>query len=111
MHECCLWLFITLRLSTIVNEHDVAEGIRLVKEALLSNAVDPITGKIDMDLINIGKSSAARERMTELKKATKFILSSHLNAKLDFSTILAELSAQSSIVSFQLIFRRLMYMY
>lgn len=32
-------------------------------------AIDPLTGKIDMDLINIGKSSAYREYLSSVKDA------------------------------------------
>lgn len=57
------------RLSSIVETMDVAEANRLMNEAILSFAIDPLTGKIDMDLINIGKSSAYREYTNSVKDA------------------------------------------
>lgn len=72
------------------------EAIRLVREALLSYAVDPLTGRIDMDLIVTGKSSALRERQSELKRQVKALLSTR-PASLDFFTLQQEMAAQSSI--------------
>ena len=48
---------------------DVVEASRIMNEAILSFAIDPLTGKIDMDLINIGKSSAYREYVKTVKDA------------------------------------------
>lgn len=86
-----------MRLSATVESPDVSEAIRLVREAMLTNAIDPLTGKIDMDLINTGKSSALRERQAELKKHLRALLSARQAPQVDFSTLQAEMSAQSSI--------------
>lgn len=88
-----------MRLSLSVEPEDVKEAIRLVRDAMLSNAIDPLTGKIDMDLINTGKSSALRERQAELKRHIKALLASRQSPSLDFNTLQAEMSAQSSIVT------------
>jgi DNA replication licensing factor MCM4 len=98
---CCACVLIsspsTYRLSDEVALEDVQEAIRLVREAMLSNAVDPLTGKIDMDLINTGKSSALRERQADLKRQIKALLAARPSPSLDFGTLHAEMSAQSSI--------------
>lgn len=47
----------------------MVEANRIVNEAILAFAIDPLTGKIDMDLINIGKSSAYREYINSVKDA------------------------------------------
>lgn len=87
-------------LSEIVEASDVAEAIRLVREALLSYAIDPLTGKIDMDLINTGKSSALRERQADLKRQVKAMIMNKGLASIEFATLYAEMSSQSSIVNF-----------
>ena len=40
-----------MRLSNVVERRDVAEAVRLIKEAQQSAATDPMTGLIDLDLI------------------------------------------------------------
>lgn len=65
---------------------------------MLSNAIDPLTGRIDMDLINTGKSSAIRERQADLKRQLKALLSSRPMAAISFGALYAEITAQSSIV-------------
>jgi len=76
----------------------VNEAIRLVREALLSYAIDPLTGRIDMDLIATGKSSALRERQAELKRQVKSLIMQRNFHSIEFATILAEMNSQSSIV-------------
>lgn len=77
---------------------DVAEAMRLVREAMLSYAIDPLTGKIDMDLITTGKSSALRERQAELRRQIKAMVLDKGHTSIDLNTLLAEMNAQSSIV-------------
>lgn len=86
-----------MRLSQNVESEDVTEAIRLVREALLANAIDPLTGKIDMDLIATGKSSALRERQAELKRQVRAMLSARPSPTIDLHALHAEMSAQSSI--------------
>lgn len=87
------------RLSTIVESQDVAEALRLIRDAMLSYAIDPLTGRIDMDLVTTGKSSALRERQAELKRQVKSMVTNKGHPSIEFSTLLAEMNAQSSIVS------------
>lgn len=47
-----------MRLSAIVTLEDVEEGYRLMEVATYAAALDPLTGCIDMDLINTGRGSA-----------------------------------------------------
>ncbi|PJF16702.1 DNA helicase, partial [Paramicrosporidium saccamoebae] len=87
-----------MRLSRTVDPEDVTEAIRLIREAMLSYAIDPLTGKIDMDMITTGKSSALRERQAELKRQVKSMIQNKGHTSIEFNTLLAEMSAQSSIV-------------
>ena len=67
---------------------------------MLSFAIDPLTGKIDMDLISTGKSSALRERQSDLKRQVKAMILNKGHTSIEFGTLHAEIAAQSSIVSF-----------
>ena len=64
---------------------------------MLSYAMDPLTGKIDMDLITTGKSSAIRDRQADLKKHVKALISEKGLVKFDFATLAALITSQSSI--------------
>ena len=68
-----------MRLSAVVERRDVEEANRLVLTALQTAAVDPRTGRIDMDLVTTGisaygrmahetKRSAVRELVRQLEK-------------------------------------------
>lgn len=87
-----------MRLSPTVEERDVQQAISLIKSAILSYALDPLTGRIDMDLITTGKSSAARERTAELKKQVRSTLGSRSLAPVSVSALLREMNERSSIV-------------
>jgi DNA replication licensing factor MCM4 len=63
-----------VRLSQYVEKKDVVEAVRIVKESLLMYAIDPLTGKIDMDLVISGRSSAKRRMVDDLKKEILKIL-------------------------------------
>lgn len=75
-----------------MESQDVAEAIRLVREALLSYAIDPLTGKIDMNLINTGKSVAVRERIEEIKNAVKDLVGKK-SSPTEYQILLAELKS------------------
>lgn len=74
MRKCGTLNVLKFSLSNLVESQDVQEAIRLVREALLTYAIDPLTGKIDMDLINTGKSGALREKMEHIKSIIVDIL-------------------------------------
>ncbi|EPR79848.1 DNA replication licensing factor MCM4 component [Spraguea lophii 42_110] len=56
-----------IRFSPTIELQDVEEAVRLIKESLLHYAIDPITGKIDMDMIISGKSKSRRDRVDKIK--------------------------------------------
>jgi DNA replication licensing factor MCM4 len=47
-----------MRLSSLVQVEDVNEAIRLMQVATYKAALDPLTGRLDMDLINTGRGAA-----------------------------------------------------
>ena len=64
-----------MRFSHTVDIQDVKEAVRLIKESLLLYALDPRTGKVDIDMIITGKSAAdvkciddIRERILKIVK-------------------------------------------
>ncbi|KAG8228953.1 hypothetical protein J437_LFUL007704 [Ladona fulva] len=60
-----------VRLSDTVEVIDVEEAWRLHREALKQSATDPLSGKIDVNILTTGLSSAARQRRAEIAKVLK----------------------------------------
>lgn len=58
-----------MRLSTVVEVGDVNEAVRLIRSAIKDYATDPVTGKIDMDLVQTGQLAALRRMADELARA------------------------------------------
>ena len=63
-----------MRYSPTATRADALEAVRLMRVGTFSAATDPRTGRIDMDLINTGKGSEARERNQELHLAIQEML-------------------------------------
>jgi len=63
-----------IRLSPVVERADVEEALRLVRIATQQAATDPLTGRIDLDLLQTGHSAAWRQRVNELARAIWNIL-------------------------------------
>ena len=57
-----------MRFSTQVIPDDVYEAARLIREAAKSSATDPVTGLIDLDLINTGAGLHQRKLATDLRR-------------------------------------------
>lgn len=60
-----------MKLSQVVTEEDVQEAIDLMKIAIQQAATDPNTGKIDMDVIVTGKTSASRQKVQTIAEKIK----------------------------------------
>jgi DNA replication licensing factor MCM4 len=63
-----------LRFSEYVEKEDVEEAVSLIKVATQQAATDPVTGVIDMDLLQTGITSSSRARMSQLVDIIKTIL-------------------------------------
>ncbi|XP_073976882.1 disc proliferation abnormal [Rhodnius prolixus] len=63
-----------MRLSNVVEVVDVMEAKRLHREALKQSATDPLSGKIDVNILTTGLSRAARQKKQELVEAIKKII-------------------------------------
>lgn len=87
-----------MRFSSIVTREDAKESVRLLKVATQAAATDPRTGKIDMDMINTGRTTVDREMEENLYTAVKGIISQSRGNRLavrDISRELSEISDQS----------------
>ncbi|KAF3934914.1 hypothetical protein ABW19_dt0206345 [Dactylella cylindrospora] len=62
-----------MRLSNEVELKDVLEAVRLIRSAIKESATDPLTGRIDMDLIS-GVGVSERRRKGDLKSAILTIM-------------------------------------
>lgn len=83
------------------------EAIRIIDEAMKMSAMDPVTGLLDLDLLNSGHSSHERQAAGHLKQALTQVLLKMLrdtNSSERRDCILQRdlhrmLSEQSSVVS------------
>jgi DNA replication licensing factor MCM4 len=110
-----------MRFSETVDLEDVKEAGRLIREAIRESAVslpsalinmsevmltrffeprqtDPITGQIDLDLINTGAGVQQRRVAGDLKRAITQLIDGSGNRGLRWSEALKRLEEQSSIV-------------
>ena len=76
-----------MRFSKTVDKIDVMEAIRLIKESLLLYAVDPLTGKIDMNMVMTGNTKSKNMLINDLRKNIKDILNT--KKKILFHDLLA----------------------
>jgi len=63
-----------MELREQVTTADVAEAIRLLKEATYASMVDPETGLIDMEQLIVGVGAAKRKRTKEIESLVQEIL-------------------------------------
>uniref|UniRef100_A0A5S6QS04 DNA replication licensing factor MCM4 n=1 Tax=Trichuris muris TaxID=70415 RepID=A0A5S6QS04_TRIMR len=60
-----------IRLASTVEESDVEEAYSLYREALKQVATDPLTGKVDINILALGMSATTRRAAAELRQAIK----------------------------------------
>lgn len=63
-----------MRLSSKVEPRDVHEAQRLIKVATQQSAINPITGQIDMDLIQTGYTSGVRQKISVIAEMIKELI-------------------------------------
>ena len=81
-----------MRYSRIVSRSDVLEAVRLMKVATQAAATDPRTGRIDMDMIATGRTTAERELEESLGASLKELLVERRGNRLSVSEIRRQLS-------------------
>jgi DNA replication licensing factor MCM4 len=81
-----------MRYDTVVTRDDVREAVRLMKVATQTAATDPRTGRIDMDMITTGRSTAEREMEENLVASLKELLVERRGNRLGVGEIRRQLS-------------------
>lgn len=94
-----------MRFSSFVEESDVVEAYRLMREAIKASAMDPRTGKIDMSLLTTGTSSGSQKLREDMRRAVVGLLDGDGNVGkgargargIKWSELVRALGEQSSI--------------
>eukprot|EP01083_Nonionella_stella_P257437 881208_1 len=81
-----------MRYSRVVERTDVKEAVRLMKVATQAAATDPRTGRIDMDMITTGRSTANREMEEALNLSLKELLAERRGNRMAVSDVRNQLS-------------------
>ncbi|CCH61451.1 hypothetical protein TBLA_0E03960 [Henningerozyma blattae CBS 6284] len=84
-----------MRLSETVDVSDVHEAVRLIKSAIKEYATDPKTGKIDMNLIQTGKSVIQRKMQEDLAKEIIKILTENPSDSLSLNALIKQINDNS----------------
>ncbi|CCE62733.1 hypothetical protein TPHA_0D00920 [Tetrapisispora phaffii CBS 4417] len=84
-----------MRLSETVTLDDVQEAVRLIKSAIKDYATDPKTGKIDMNLVQTGKSVIQRKLQEDLGREIINILTENPSDSMTFNNLIKQLNEQS----------------
>lgn len=81
-----------MRYSNVVTRADTREAVRLMKVATQAAATDPRTGKIDMDMITTGRSTADREMEETINVSLKELLAERRGNRMAFRDISKQLA-------------------
>lgn len=84
-----------MRLSQEVKVEDVQEAVRLIRSAIKDYATDPKTGKIDMNLVQTGKSVIQRKLEEDLVREVLRILSDHTSDSMSFNELIKQINEHS----------------
>ncbi len=85
-----------MRYSSIVSRFDAKEAVRLLKVATQAAATDPRTGRIDMDMINTGRTEVEREMGETLYLGLKEFLVERRGNRLAVRDVAKQLSEISN---------------
>ncbi|GME90020.1 unnamed protein product [[Candida] boidinii] len=85
-----------MRLSETVELSDVKEAVRLMKSAIKEYATDPITGRIDMDLVQTGQTMSERKMKEDLSKAVLQVIQGNSGSgSISYDVLLTKMNEQS----------------
>lgn len=84
-----------MRLSAHVELVDVKEAVRLIKSAIKDYATDPITGRIDMDMVQTGTTSAQRRMQEDLTHEVLALLDGAASVR--FSDLVNQINEKLSV--------------
>ncbi|KAL3912385.1 MAG: hypothetical protein SGILL_006904, partial [Bacillariaceae sp.] len=85
-----------MRYSSEVTRADAKEAVRLLKVATQAAATDPRTGRIDMDMINTGRTTVEREMEENLYVGLKEFLTERRGNRLSVRDVARQLSEISN---------------
>ncbi|KMV66633.1 DNA replication licensing factor [Encephalitozoon cuniculi EcunIII-L] len=83
-----------MRFSNTVEAKDVREAVRIIRESLLMYAIDPSTGKVDMDMIITGRSTFKNRMLENLKDAILLMV----KGKAEVSDVVKNTGAEEKMV-------------
>jgi len=89
-----------MRFSEEVEVSDVKEAARLIRSAIKEYATDPLTGKIDMELITTGLSTMQRRARSDLRReVVKLVeqMTTGTNAPARVADLMRTLNEQSNL--------------
>jgi DNA replication licensing factor MCM4 len=81
-----------MRYSNVVTRADAREAVRLMKVATQAAATDPRTGRIDMDMITTGRSSADREMEEQINLALRELFTERRGTRMAIRDVTRRLS-------------------
>lgn len=84
-----------MRLSESVDLQDVQEAVRLIKTAIKDYATDPKTGKIDMNLVQTGKSVIQLKLQEDLTREIIKLLTDHTSDSMSFNELNKQINDHS----------------
>lgn len=84
-----------MRLSSTVDLIDVKEAVRLIRSAIKDYATDPVTGRIDMDMVQTGTTAVQRKMRESLDREVLLVLD--LGANMRFADLMARLNEKLSV--------------
>lgn len=84
-----------MRFSAAVEEQDVKEAIRIIKESLLLYAVDPRTGKIDIDMVISGRSASEVKHIEDVKETLLKIV----KKRMGYSEVLERIGCEEKVLA------------
>lgn len=85
-----------MRFSQSVDLIDVKEAVRLIKLAIKDYATDPVTGRIDMDLVQTGTTQAQRRQQEDLAKEILRILDDTNTGTMRFTELAIKVNDNAS---------------
>jgi len=81
-----------MRYSTVVTRGDALEAVRLLRVATQTAATDPRTGRIDMDMITTGRSSADRDMEEQVTLTLKELFAERRGTRMAIRDVTRQLS-------------------
>ena len=85
-----------MRYRSVVTRADALEALRLLQVATQAAATDPRTGRIDMDMIATGRTSADRQAQEELQEQLRELLRQRRGSRLAVRDVLRQLQEISA---------------